>query len=121
MQKSGIETIIFMVKEGPFSGTSPYAAVKMAISVRKRGVKCGVFYYSEGILCLKKGAAEKNETFYEYGLKVKKMQKEGIKILACKASADLHGIDRKELLKGVEIVESITSYIIDEKTRIITL
>ncbi len=116
-----IKKVVFTIKEGPFSGTSPYAAVKMALSARKRGVEVAVFYYSEGILCLKKDLASRSETFFEYRLKLEALKNAGIKILACRASMELHGMNENELVDGVEVIASITDFILDPETRVLAV
>lgn len=114
-----IKKVLFTVKEGPFKGTSPYAVVKMALSVKKRGADCAVFYYSEGVLCLKKDLAKNHETFYEYAQKVEEMKKKGVRVLACRASLKLHGMKDEEIIEGVEITDSITDFILEEDVRVV--
>jgi len=113
--------LTILCRSGAMASMDPNVATKLADAALDKGYDVRMFFYGEGVTCIKEGQGPKR--FPNTGEELKKLIAKGLVISSCETCAGARGLHRGEEIENAKI-GSLTSDLatfVSESERMITV
>ena len=91
-----------MIFESPYGREKPYTALRFALTALIDGHEVTVILFQDGVFCAQKG--QKPSEYPNIQEYVENALSEGVKMIACGVCAGARGVNKENLIDGVEVV-----------------